>query len=157
MTSWFWCDGVQGRDRVRGVNLLIKYTQAPKTSVDMEACVARKHATRAEYFAKIRNLAYNIRYNPGLLHEHAPQTLMGLDNASLAAGTPTEAWHAEFLKTLAREEELVSQQPVGGDSILKCRKCGSTNLTTNQVQTRGADEPMTVFVQCDTCSTRWKC
>ena len=136
---------------------MVKYTNNSRLSVDMEARVAREYGAIEDYSAKIRQLAYNLKHNPELISTYTPQSLVGLDNDTLAKGMPAELWYAEFLKTLAREEELVTQQAVGGDSILKCRKCSSTNLTTNQVQTRGADEPMTVFVNCDDCNTRWRC
>ena len=37
-----------------------------------------------------------------------------------------------------------------------CRKCGSKDVAYNPVQTRSADEPMTIFITCRTngCSTR---
>ena len=37
-----------------------------------------------------------------------------------------------------------------------CRKCGQNKTTHYALQTRSADEPMTVFVTCLTCSNRWK-
>ena len=39
----------------------------------------------------------------------------------------------------------------------KCRKCHSNKCTYYQMQTRSADEPMTVFVTCIDCGNRWKC
>ena len=38
-----------------------------------------------------------------------------------------------------------------------CRKCKSNKCTYYQLQTRSADEPMTTFVTCIDCGTRWKC
>ena len=38
-----------------------------------------------------------------------------------------------------------------------CRKCRSNKCTYYQMQTRSADEPMTTFVTCIDCGTRWKC
>lgn len=35
--------------------------------------------------------------------------------------------------------------------IYKCYKCGDRKCTTTQMQTRSADEPMTIFVTCLTC------
>ncbi len=40
--------------------------------------------------------------------------------------------------------------------IFKCRKCGEMKCTTYQLQTRGADEPMTTFVECKVCGHKWK-
>jgi transcription elongation factor S-II len=38
-----------------------------------------------------------------------------------------------------------------------CRKCKEKKCTYYTLQTRSSDEPMTIFVQCLVCSTRWKC
>lgn len=41
--------------------------------------------------------------------------------------------------------------------LFKCFRCRSTKTTHYQKQTRCADEPMTVFVQCTNCGNRWRC
>ena len=38
-----------------------------------------------------------------------------------------------------------------------CRKCKSNKCSYYQMQTRSADEPMTTFVSCISCGSRWKC
>ena len=38
-----------------------------------------------------------------------------------------------------------------------CYKCKSKECSYYQLQTRSADEPMTTFVTCISCGTRWKC
>lgn len=38
-----------------------------------------------------------------------------------------------------------------------CRQCKSNKCSYYQMQTRSADEPMTTFVSCIMCGTRWKC
>ena len=38
-----------------------------------------------------------------------------------------------------------------------CYKCKSKECSYYQLQTRSADEPMTTFVTCIKCGTRWKC
>src|SRR6056300_1360404 len=40
--------------------------------------------------------------------------------------------------------------------MLRCKRCKSYKTTFYQMQTRSADEPMTVFVTCHNCDTRWK-
>ncbi len=38
-----------------------------------------------------------------------------------------------------------------------CRKCKGNQCTYYQLQTRSADEPMSVYVSCCNCGNRWKC
>tara|TARA_B110000037_G_scaffold221297_1_gene291672 strand:- start:1445 stop:1960 length:516 start_codon:yes stop_codon:yes gene_type:complete len=40
--------------------------------------------------------------------------------------------------------------------LFKCGKCRGYKTTFYQMQTRSADEPMTVFITCHTCDRRWK-
>lgn len=37
-----------------------------------------------------------------------------------------------------------------------CRRCKGTKTTHYALQTRSADEPMTIFVTCLTCGKRWR-
>lgn len=37
-----------------------------------------------------------------------------------------------------------------------CRKCRTNKCTYYQMQTRSADEPMTVYISCCNCGYRWK-
>ncbi len=43
------------------------------------------------------------------------------------------------------------------DSMLTCGKCGMSKTTSYEMQTRSADEPMTVFASCLCCGNRWRC
>jgi len=38
-----------------------------------------------------------------------------------------------------------------------CRKCKGNQCTYYQLQTRSADEPMSVYISCCNCGNRWKC
>ncbi len=38
----------------------------------------------------------------------------------------------------------------------KCKRCKSRKTTYYEMQTRSADEPMTIFITCLTCGNRWK-
>jgi DNA-directed RNA polymerase subunit M/transcription elongation factor TFIIS len=42
------------------------------------------------------------------------------------------------------------------DSMLQCGKCKQHKVDYFQKQTRGADEPMTVFCHCLNCGARWR-
>lgn len=40
--------------------------------------------------------------------------------------------------------------------VYKCRKCGCDKTTQHEMQTRSADEPMTLFIHCVECGNSWK-
>ena len=40
--------------------------------------------------------------------------------------------------------------------VYKCRKCGGSKTTQFEMQTRSADEPMTLFIHCLDCGNQWK-
>ena len=42
------------------------------------------------------------------------------------------------------------------DSVLQCRKCKKNSVDYYEKQTRGADEPMTLFAHCLNCGYRWR-
>ena len=42
------------------------------------------------------------------------------------------------------------------EGVYKCFKCGGKKTTQHEMQTRSADEPMTIFIHCVTCGNRWK-
>lgn len=56
--------------------------------------------------------------------------------------------HKEYLIRKAEENHV---------GFFKCAKCKSLKTTYYQLQTRSADEPMTVYVSCLNCGKRWKC
>lgn len=59
-----------------------------------------------------------------------------------------QRWFKE-LKNRQDLEDSTNNKKV--TDIYKCRKCGDRKSTTTQMQTRSADEPMTIFVTCVTC------
>lgn len=61
-----------------------------------------------------------------------------------------------FLKTKNMEKIIVKQE-TADDGMFKCNKCKSMKTVYYQMQTRSADEPMTTYVTCTNCNTKWKC
>jgi len=58
----------------------------------------------------------------------------------------------------------LSEDVFGGKDSMKnaqqtdadCDKCGNKRAYFMELQTRSADEPMTIFYQCTECGYRWK-
>ena len=67
-----------------------------------------------------------------------------------------EKWE-ELLKAKSiRDKNKFEQNIEAATDTFKCRKCRSKKCTYYQMQTRSADEPMTIFVTCIDCGNRWK-
>ena len=42
------------------------------------------------------------------------------------------------------------------EGVYKCRNCGGKKTVQKELQTRSADEPMTIFITCVNCKNTWK-
>jgi len=49
------------------------------------------------------------------------------------------------------EEKNKSKNTIIATDLYKCYKCGESKCKASQMQTRGADEPMTIFITCLIC------
>lgn len=71
-------------------------------------------------------------------------------------------WKNLVQKRYAQQQENEKEQePLRLESQIECNRCKRANkyfknVETTQVQTRSADEPMTVFCVCRTCGQRWR-
>jgi DNA-directed RNA polymerase subunit M/transcription elongation factor TFIIS len=54
------------------------------------------------------------------------------------------------------EKDIFRNKPLLGKGIFKCEKCGSDDTEDYEKQTRSADEPMTVYVNCRKCKARFR-
>lgn len=79
-----------------------------------------------------------------------------VDDAELAKRTNHQRILDETAQDDLRIAELLStakKERAGG--FLVCRNCRSTHVDVDQMQTRSADEPMTLFALCLDCGNRW--
>jgi DNA-directed RNA polymerase subunit M/transcription elongation factor TFIIS len=99
----------------------------------------------------------NIKFN--LLNNKELQTELenGINISDLAWYEPYQLnktlWKPYIDK---RNRNIETKENMATVKIFKCRKCGEMKCTTYQLQTRGADEPMTTFVECKVCGHKWK-
>jgi hypothetical protein len=68
-----------------------------------------------------------------------------------------DKWEKLIKEKIERDKHKYDTQIEAATDTFTCRKCHSKKCTYYQMQTRSADEPMTTFVTCIDCGTRWKC
>ncbi len=67
-----------------------------------------------------------------------------------------ERWD-EFIKAkVIRDKNKYEQQIEASTDTFTCRKCKSKRCSYYQLQTKSADESMTIFITCIECGNRWK-
>lgn len=67
-----------------------------------------------------------------------------------------EHWKELADKQLIREQKILEGNKSRATDQFKCRRCGKQECTFYEMQTRSADEPMTIFITCINCGKRWR-
>ena len=131
-------------------------------ALELERCVAAQQPTAALYRGACKRLLFNLASNPAL-HEVACADLVMMPDAQMARGTVVERvqqqerqLHQSYIDMLKEKQDAVENLADQKDSVLHCRRCGSSNLHFVQLQTRSADEPMTCFLTCNACKNKWR-
>lgn len=117
--------------------------------------------TDTKYKNRVRSRVANLRdtKNPHLREN----VLVGLIGPEKIAVMTAEEMASDHLKQLRAKltKEAIDDHQMSTNSgtvtdMFKCAKCGKSNCTYTQLQTRSSDEPMTTFVVCNDCGNRWK-
>lgn len=90
---------------------------------------------------------------PTALEHFSPEELIKAPELWLVSSEESQkraAWLKEvYPKNIVRTIDIT-------DSVLQCGKCHQNTVDYYEKQTRGADEPMTLFANCLTCGNRWR-
>ena len=67
-----------------------------------------------------------------------------------------ERWKESFMQQQVREKrQLEGNKSMATDQFL-CMRCHKRECTYYEMQTRSADEPMTIFITCLNCGKHWR-
>lgn len=146
------------RNLEKGIyNETIQYAKTHKFS-----CKWSERAFLQHYAAKARTVWINLNSetyvgNTLLIErvkagEILPQNLAFMRPDELMP----ENWRDLIEKRYKKDKMLQDLEKSGATDQFKCRKCGKRQCKFYEMQTRSADEPMTVFITCINCGNRWK-
>ena len=118
------------------------------------------HVQRCKH--KFLSMMYNLKNSPTLKDrilkgDIKTSVVINLSPQGLWPGGPWD----KVVERRAREDmkkqyaaNIMNQPDYKG--LFRCGKCKSYKTTYYEMQTRSADEPMTVFITCHACNNRWK-
>lgn len=111
--------------------------------------------------AKLRSIVFNLgdKRNPDfgkkvLLRIYTPEQLATMDSKDMASKAKNE--ERKELKNLSIELSKTPKNVQVETGLFRCKRCKQNKCTYYEMQTRSADEPMTVFVTCTVCDNRWR-
>ena len=116
------------------------------------------------YARKIRSIAHNAKTNPVFV-SFVERKIIPVEK--IPALLPDEmnhcGPHSIMKEYLLEKEEVIEQwrkywntEHESSKGMYTCKCCKSSHTVFNAVQTRSADEPMTIFITCLACDNRWK-
>ena len=111
---------------------------------------------RKIYFARVKTIMVNLTdsiVQKITDHELKPEKVAFMTHQELSP----EIWKESIAKKIIRDQNKFEVKLEATTDAFTCRKCGSNKCSHYLLQTRSADEPMTVYVTCLNCDKRWKC
>ena len=67
-----------------------------------------------------------------------------------------EKWNTMVESRTKMEAQLLEGDKDMATDMFKCTRCGKRQCTYYELQTRSADEPMTIFIRCIHCGKQWR-
>ena len=119
-----------------------------------------KKIIRAIYQSKIDDIIGNLDVeNKHINNQTLYYSVISkyIDGQLIAFLSP-EQLHPKKWEVLLKKRQLRfdKERSLATTNIYKCRRCGCNKCTVSMMQTRSADEPMTIFVTCTECYTTFK-
>ena len=110
------------------------------------------------YIDKMRSVITNLENNEDLKKIVLEKLIKAHEVAFMTHQQMNpKKWQKMLDDKKIRDENKYAPKIEASTDNYTCRKCKSKKCSYYQMQTRSADEPMTTFVSCISCGSRWKC
>ncbi len=109
------------------------------------------------YMDRMRSIYINLK-NEEFKHqiltgEITPQQLSSMTHQEM---NPAR-WKEYIERKIKKDNSKLNTNIEASTDMFTCKKCKSKRCTYYELQTRSADEPMTIFVTCLDCGKNFKC
>ena len=112
------------------------------------------------YLNKVRSLYTNLDKSSYINNIYLTDNLSNINLDTIGDMNYQELFPSHWKKLLdkkyKRQEDLYESKQEAMTDEFKCKRCKSRKTTYYEMQTRSADEPMTIFITCLNCGNRWK-
>lgn len=111
---------------------------------------------KSVYNSKIQDIYYNL--NP----INSPTLLAGILNKKVPIEKipfmNPEELNPTIWENIIKRRDFIEYKKnnMATSDAYECRKCKQRKCKVYSLQTRSADEPMTIFVQCENCNCSWR-
>jgi transcription elongation factor S-II len=110
------------------------------------------------YTERLRTIMFNLNKNDALLQQIKNKEIKSHKLAFMTHQEMNpEKWTPLIEDKKIRDKNMYNPQIDANTDNFTCGKCKSKRCSYYQLQTRSGDEPMTTFVTCIDCGSRWKC
>ena len=112
------------------------------------------------YVNKARSLFMNLKPDSLIGNKEILDILKSKDLTKVAFMSFQELYPKLWKKFMdekhKRDKLMYEEKPEAMTDVYKCSRCKSRKCTYYELQTRSADEAMTIFITCLNCGNRWK-
>lgn len=130
--------------------------------VEIENTINNKFKGESAYSNRVLEILHNIKEN----EEFRKKIVNGeLDAETLASMDEKDMINKDKRKKIDEtidnkvnsvRSDWEKKHAIFTSGVYKCKKCGGDKTTQTEMQTRSADEPMTVFITCVDCGNSWR-
>jgi len=109
------------------------------------------------YKDRLRSIYLNLKQNKSFREKIMTEEITMDDLAKITHQEIfPEKWNDLINRKIKRDDSKFSQNIESMTDMYKCKKCGSKRSTYYELQTRSADESMTIFIRCIDCGNQMK-